>query len=218
MGYPIGAVLSGSADDPCCCGGPTECCLYPWPGLSGSEVFPSSDLALTVILYVAGTPITMTLTGSYEYTGADAGVNYIINKTDESDNWLVSSYLEGEDPVVFTSNPCLIADDGSSYRVEDEFPDTLTTNTDPTTELFRVNPCFWAGTYIEEDLDEFIIHLQYVTEAPTSPPVDFYGNPWPTKPFWMYIFGVGTLEQYFAKDDPQNGPQGTYGMGVITVS
>lgn len=129
-------------------------------------------------------------------------------------NWEFYVYNDVLGWVLEASQGCLIINDGviKSY---DQFPDTLSVDGDPVYELFRVNLCFWAGEQVTED-DTFIVHLEYVLSP--YPGVDFYGNPFPTKPFWLFTYGVGSLDQQFAKDDPQDGPVGTYGMGAITVS
>ncbi len=219
MAYPIAAVLAGSAEDPCCCTPPEDCCLYPWPGLDGDRLYPSTDLPSTVVLIFFGTPYTLTLTGDYTYSGAGPdGSEFTIFTNADVDAWQLAQALSGEDPVVFTTSVCLIFDTAGAYQVEDEFPDPLNSEFEGTPyELHRNTLCYWSGTVIHEG-DEYVSDIYYMDEAPAFPPTDFYGNPWPTKPFWMFILGVGTLDQFFAKDDPQDSPTGTYGSGAITVT
>lgn len=227
MGYAIGAVLSGSATDPCCCGG-GDCCLYSWPGEVGSEVYPLDDLPDTIILTINGTPATLTKdagSSPYSYSGIWGGGSvFLFAGEDPGSTWLFS-VSSPEDLTGQSNGQCLISDytaEGPSgpyiTTVEDEFPDTLNVDGDPPYDLFRLTPCLWEGTASTEGGD-VVVTLEYISDfAAWVGLVDFFGNPFPTKPFWLFTFGVGSLDQWFVKDDPQNGPTGTYGMGAITVS
>jgi hypothetical protein len=202
-------VVDGQPFFPCggCSEPPAECCLYSAAAFSAG-LFPPTDLPDVIVRN--GTPENIT-------RGADASDTYY--GTIPNEFYADGAVWSNADTEGGTA-ACLVATNSAGVEFEDAFSDTLTADngTDDPFSMLRESTCLWAGTLVTIEEEEYFCTLEYRNEAPVSPALDSLGNPWPTKPFWMFVLGVGTLEQYFAKADPQDSPTGNYGSGAITVS
>lgn len=195
-------VPAGSGEDPCCCGGPTECCLYPWPdpsGFVGGPYYPSSDLPSSIVVTVDGVDYTLPLLGSYFYfigSGGPGGMDLSVDAGTGSENWVVNGSA-----ISNSIADCLIGEyfDGSeTVSVADEFPDEfiLTGNYDIgfgeepiNIALARISTCCW-----QQDLDGFLFQVCY-DAALFKWVISVANDP-----------SFGTSE----KPDPQDTPVGTY--------
>lgn len=193
MGYAIGAVLSGSATDPCCCGG-GDCCIYGWPdpdGIDGGPFYPDTDLPDSVVATIAGTPFTLPRVG-YNFELNDAGDIYLLEAQLDDTFWILR---KNGDPR--GTNACLIGDYDTN-TVEDEFLDTYTVTftfggLDFEIPVDRLNNCEWQGS------NESGSALVYYDSA--------------TYKWNIQILGTSV------KDDPQSSPDGSYAdaAGVTNI-
>ena len=145
---------SGKVSCSCCAG----CCLYPFPGPSGTPIYPLTDLATPI--YTPGdpggttpgfldtvTPYDVSTTSGYDvticYRHQDepltcVGFTHSSDELEQGWVWLT----EYTTPEIFEwIGPCLI---GST--LEDLFPNTLTVNgVDSITRDTALNLCLWSG-------------------------------------------------------------------------
>jgi hypothetical protein len=186
----ITKVVGGQRRVSCsCCPSDVECCMYPAAQLGIG--YSQDDLPDSVEVFDQTNTYTFTKNGSiYEFS------NLSLRAIDG--RW---APFADADEIGDRSQACLIAPN-DTLRVTDFFADNYSITKEFTTdERERVSLCVWGGSqggYLAyyDGNDDFI---------------EFYYSGPPHK--WIYI--AGTLEPeegggVWEKDDPQNGPEGTY--------
>lgn len=214
----------GAGDEEKCCCGVFECCMYPWPdpeGIAGGPFYPAADLPDTIILVFDGADVVMTRSG-FVYYGESAGIGFIITPSTGSDSWGVGTFLpaEPEDITYLHYVPCLFVTLFSAItEIREDYPETLTltdASIPATCDLNRVDLCCWEGTleYVNEFEEPVSVPVRLCYHA-TDPAQEIFPDGWPGKPCWLLRYGDAGL---YMKEDPQNGPVGTYGFGGLTVA
>jgi hypothetical protein len=217
---------------PCCCGGPTDCCPYPWPdpdGLDVGPLFPAADVITSVEVINSqyndpgdadGTythvPSTYVLQGPTIADPMNPGHTLAFSlravyPDDPVTSWVLAVYKSATDSWEwFSSSPCLITSFESGQSWEDPFPDTLmvTPGASWGTEEFpieRLDLCCWEGE--GEFENEF-------------PPPETIPDPFKLcyvhlgaeteDEFLGWAMQLADSDAWYVKEGPQNSPVGKY--------
>lgn len=216
MALAIGAVLVDSVANPCCCT-PGDCCLYPWPqltGIGGTTVYPATDTPDTLNVTTPDGSATFTKVPDPDYA------DFRWEGTIDGQGWVLYANPDGyydltDNGAQSFRSDCLIEDyDGGIFgtsTVADFFPDTLfVTNIPPAdpvqgepVSVTRISHCIWQG----EDGNGNPLYVAYLVDIQTIGPYTTFGE-------GNYRFavlltdGVGEFTQEMARDT--SNPAGNY--------
>jgi hypothetical protein len=212
----ITKVVDGSTRVSCaCCAAESECCMYPAQGLLDGD-YTAADLPDSVLVSNAGFASgTYTKNGSI-YERGNVTLEAVIFPAGTTGRW---AFFRDGDEEGDRGEPCLIAPE-NTQQVTDFFADGYdydNAGVGQTGFIERTSLCVWSD------------QLYYY--AGNNPTLEFYYN----GPLHRWIFIRTGLQQeegggVWEKDDPQNGPLGTYspstnvtgnsfaGLGTITLT